>query len=98
MAMAGMVLMHVSASAPASCAAFAVAATSAALGLSFTQRGFFVASRQALVTLYTEAGSVPNWMPPSWMLGQEMFISSAASAGSSPRVLAASAYWSTVCP
>ena len=76
--MAGMVLVTLSAAAPASATAAAISAMSATVGASLTQTGTSAAWTTSRVTRAPTSGRVPNWMPPSAMLGQEMFSSSAA--------------------
>ena len=78
MAMARNVLTSETASAPASSAERANEATSVTLGVSLGISGSVVTLRTAAVTCAVPARLHPNWMPPSLMLGQEMFSSIAA--------------------
>ena len=70
------VLISDIASAPASSAARAHSAMSATLGESLTISGFLASALVSLTMLYMDSGRVPKATPPSFTLGQDMFISS----------------------
>jgi hypothetical protein len=78
MAIARNVLTREMASAPASSAARAIEATSVTLGVSFGTTGSRVTFLTALTTSNVPSRLQPNVMPPSLMLGHEMFSSSAS--------------------
>ena len=69
------VLIMEMASAPALSAATAISEMSVTLGESFTIKGFLQCLRTSLVMPYTPWVVVPNWTPPCFTLGQEMFSS-----------------------
>ena len=69
------VLIMERASAPALSAATAISEMSVTLGESFTIRGFLQCLRTSEVMPYTPSVVVPNWTPPCFTLGQEMFSS-----------------------
>ena len=97
MLMAGIVLMRVRASAPASSQARAISGTR--VGASFTNRGRLVRGRQARTTSAAPSGVAPMAAPPWATLGQEMFSSKAAAQGaSSSRSSRASWYSRTLWP
>ena len=75
------VLTRVMASAPASWQARAKMRMSVTLGESFTQTGLAETRVTACTTWKVRSGSCPNSIPPSEMLGQEMFNSSALTLG-----------------
>ena len=91
-----MVLMRVTASAPASSAARAIAPMSATFGESFTHSGFPVAARTRRVRPDSPSGFEPKAIPPSFTLGQEAFSSIAASAGRLPESRRATASYSSI--
>ncbi len=97
-AIARNVLTSDTASAPASSAARANDATSVTFGVSFGMIGSRVAFRTAVTTPYVPGRLQPNWMPPSLMLGQEMFSSIAATPSASDRMRETSTYSSIVAP
>ena len=68
------------------------------LGLILVINGSFVAFRHAATTWLSSFRSVPNWAPPSLMLGQETFNSSAPTPPRASKRRATSAYSSTVVP
>src|SRR5580704_11231644 len=75
MLIAWYVFATVSASAPASSAALAIAPMSVTFGESLTHKGRRAVWRAADTTSETIWGSLPNWMPPCAVLGQEILSS-----------------------
>ncbi len=67
--------MSDTASAPSASTERAIETMSVTLGLSLTMRVRLVAALHAAVTRAAEAQSVPNAIPPSSTLGQEMLTS-----------------------
>ena len=96
--MASTVLIRQRASAPAASTALATATMSVTLGVSFTIRGFFTASRTAAVTSAAHLGSVPKLMPPPWTLGQLMLSSIQPTWGQTSKRRQVSTYSSTEKP
>ncbi len=98
MAIARNVLTSDTASAPASSAARANDDTSVTFGVSFGTIGSRVTFRTADTTSNVPLRLHPNVMPPSLMLGHEMFSSRAATPSASERIRASSTYSSSVVP
>ena len=98
MASARNVFTSDTASAPAASAARANDAGSVTFGVSLGMIGREVTLRTALTTSCVPPRLQPNWMPPSLMLGHEMFSSSACTPSASERMRETSAYSSTVVP
>ena len=98
MTIARNVLTSDTASAPPSSAARANEGTSVTFGVSFGITGRRVTLRTALTTSYVPFRLQPNWMPPSLMLGHEMFSSMAPTPSASDRMRDTSTYSSSVVP
>ena len=75
--------MRDTASAPAASTALAMTVISVTFGDNFTMTGFFVCVLTCSVTAAAALGSVPNTMPPSLTLGQEILTSSPATPSTS---------------
>ena len=97
-AIAGIVLMRDTASAPASATRRATAAMSLALGLSFGITGSRVPRRTTSVARAAMSGSQPNSIPPSATFGQEMFTSMADTPSAWSRIFDSSPYSSSELP
>ena len=97
-AIAGSVLQTLSASDPASAAAFAKTRMSGTFGASLVMSVSEVAARTAATTEAIRSGFVPNDAPPRFTFGQETLSSSASTPATPSSMAAASAYASTVVP
>ncbi len=93
-----MVFIKLNASAPASADALAITWISVTFGVNLTINGLVVRLRTNETTVAAACGSVPKTMPPCFTLGQEIFISNAATPGTSLRRAATSPYSSWVFP
>src|SRR5699024_9527915 len=92
------VLIMVIPSAPADSIALAMSTILVTLGDNFTYTGTLLAFFTLSVTFAAISGSIPNWIPPSFTFGQEIFNSIAFKSSALFNTVATFSYSSTVLP